>query len=51
MAAITTDNLTLKAPTYYHAPFSGNPWKNGVVNVSTDVPKLPISMRQTQHGK
>ena len=32
----------------YHAPIPGNPWKNGVINVSTDVPSLPISVRQKQ---
>jgi hypothetical protein len=33
------------SPRYYHSPFPGNPHKGGVINVSTDVPRLPISQR------
>jgi hypothetical protein len=33
---------------YYHAIFAGNPHKGCVVNVSIDVPKLPISKREKQ---
>jgi hypothetical protein len=33
------------SPRYYHAIFPGNPHKGGVINVSTDVPRLPISQR------
>ena len=37
-----------KEPRYVHAPFPGNPNKNGIINVSTDVPFLPIKEREKQ---
>ena len=30
---------------FYHVPFSGNPYKKGVVDI-TDAPYLPISQRE-----
>ena len=31
---------------YHHANFPGNPIKQGVVNVATDVPSLPANQRK-----
>ena len=31
---------------YYHAEFKGNPYNGGVINVTREVPQLPIKIRE-----
>jgi hypothetical protein len=38
--AVSTEQL------YYHAQFKGNPYNGGVINVTRDVPQLPIRIRE-----